>query len=187
QREELRVRQKTHTSSGRAPSESGIRYYVNQLLQQTSHHRHKKMQRLRELLVENHYDISSPLSEFANELSIATQFTTLVMRPNHTKDIVNNNHLIRANAYLLIMVVVFTLGLVKKLHLVSNVPLSSDELTNIDNFVTSTYNELNNQRSENELNAFVKSDSEKDFTKDMLDTIEVHFDNQSNGIHMGGK
>src|SRR5699024_5489982 len=51
QLEELQLIEKTHTSSGRSPSESGIRYYVNQLLQQTSHQQHKKIQRLRDLLV----------------------------------------------------------------------------------------------------------------------------------------
>src|SRR5699024_5830648 len=158
QLEELQLIEKTHTSSGRSQSESGIRYYVNQLLQQTSHQQHKKIQRLRDLLVENHYDISSALSEFANELSIASQYTTLVMRPNHKKDIINNIHLMRANAYLVIMVVVFTSGHVDHLHLVSKARLSSDELTKIANFVTARYNALNQQRLENELNAFAKSD-----------------------------
>ncbi|PWG67825.1 HrcA family transcriptional regulator, partial [Enterobacter mori] len=86
----------------------GIRYYVNQLLQQTSHQQQTKIQRLRDLLVENHYDISTTLSAFANELSIASQYTTLVMRQNHKKDIINNIHLIRANDHLVIMVVVLT-------------------------------------------------------------------------------
>ena len=60
-------------------------------------------------------------------------------------------------------------------------------MTKIANFVTARYNALNQQRLENELNAFAKSDFEKDFIKEMLDTIDVHFDNQSNGIYMGGK
>ena len=145
------------------------------------------MQRLKDLVIENHYDISSTLSDFANELSIASQYTTLVMRPNHKQDIINNIHLIRANAYLVIMVVVFTSGHVEHLHLASEVPLSNDELTKISNFVTAKYNEWNNHRFENELNAFVKSDTEKDFIKDMLNMIDIHFDNQSNGIFMGGK
>src|SRR5699024_12328412 len=84
QLEELQLIEKTHTTSGRSPSESGIRYYVNLLLQQTSHQHHKKIQRLRDLLIENHYDISSAMSEFANELSRYSQYTTLLMRP-HTK------------------------------------------------------------------------------------------------------
>ncbi|MEB8126698.1 heat-inducible transcription repressor HrcA [Staphylococcus succinus] len=185
--EDLELIEKTHTSSGRSPSELGIRYYVNQLLQQTSHQQQTKIQRLRDLLVENHYDISTTLSAFANELSVASQYTTLVMRPNHKKDIINNIHLIRANAHLVIMVVVFTSGHVEHLHLATQVPLSNDKLTKISNFVTTKYNKWNNQQFESELNTFVKSELEKQFIKEMLHTIEIHFDNQSNGIFMGGK
>lgn len=185
--EDLQLIEKTHSSSGRSPSEVGIRYYVNQLLQQTSHQQQTKIQRLNELLVSNHYDISSALSAFADELSVASQYTTLVMRPNHKKDIINNIHLIRANDYLIIMVVVFTSGHVEHLHLASQVPLTNDELTKISNFVSEKYQEWNKTEFENELNSFVKTTLEKEFIKDMLNTIEVHFDDQSNGIFMGGK
>ncbi|MCG7338582.1 heat-inducible transcriptional repressor HrcA [Staphylococcus sp. ACRSN] len=185
--EDLKLIEKVHSSSGRSPSEVGIRYYVNQLLQQTSHQQQIKIQRLKELLASNHYDISSALSAFADELSIASQYTTLVMRPNHKKDIINNIHLIRANDYLIIMVVVFTSGHVEHLHLASQAPLTNDELTKISNFVSAKYNEWNKTQFEDELNTFVKSTFEKEFIKDMLNTIEVHFDDQSNGIFMGGK
>ncbi|MEB6241717.1 heat-inducible transcriptional repressor HrcA [Staphylococcus gallinarum] len=185
--EDLQLIEKTHSSSGRSPSEVGIRYYVNQLLQQTSHQQQTKIQRLNELLVSNHYDISSALSAFADELSVASQYTTLVMRPNHKKDIINNIHLIRANDYLIIMVVVFTSGHVEHLHLASQVPLTNDELTKISNFVSEKYQEWNKTEFENELNSFVNTTLEKEFIKDMLNTIEVHFDDQSNGIFMGGK
>lgn len=185
--EDLQLIEKTHSSSGRSPSEVGIRYYVNQLLQQTSHQQQTKIQRLNELLVSNHYDISSALSAFADELSVASQYTTLVMRPNHKKDIINNIHLIRANDYLIIMVVVFTSGHVEHLHLASQVPLTNDELTKISNFVSEKYQEWNKTEFENELNSFVKTTLEKEFIKDMLNTIEVNFDDQSNGIFMGGK
>ncbi|SUM33303.1 heat-inducible transcriptional repressor [Staphylococcus gallinarum] len=40
--EDLQLIEKTHSSSGRSPSEVGIRYYVNQLLQQTSHQQQNK-------------------------------------------------------------------------------------------------------------------------------------------------
>ena len=85
------------------------------------------------------------------------------------------------------MVVVFTSGHVEHLHLASQVPLTNDELTKISNFVSEKYQEWNKTEFENELNSFVKTTLEKEFIKDMLNTIEVHFDDQSNGIFMGGK
>jgi F0F1-type ATP synthase delta subunit len=47
--------------------------------------------------------------------------------------------------------------------IISEVPLSNDELTKISNFVTAKYNEWNNHRFENEL--IIKSFSVSDFTK----------------------
>ena len=76
--EELNFLEKIHSSSGRAPSEQGFRLYVNQLLKQTSHQKQNKVQRLNQLLIENHYDISSALSYFADELSIKSQYATLL-------------------------------------------------------------------------------------------------------------
>ena len=95
QLEDMNFIEKVHTSSGRSPSELGFRYYVNQLLEQTSHQNSNKIQRLNQLMVENHYDTSSALSYFANELSMMSQYATLVVRPNHNQDIINNIHLIR--------------------------------------------------------------------------------------------
>ncbi|PTF59424.1 HrcA family transcriptional regulator, partial [Staphylococcus cohnii] len=40
---------------------------------------------------------------------------------------------------------------------------------------------------EQELNSFTQSVSEQDFIKTMFETLQLHFDNRSNGIFMGGK
>ena len=48
QLEEMHFIEKTHTSL-KVPSESGIRYYVNRLLEQTSHQSQNKIQRLNQL------------------------------------------------------------------------------------------------------------------------------------------
>ncbi|RRJ22279.1 HrcA family transcriptional regulator, partial [Pseudomonas aeruginosa] len=90
-----------------------------------------KIQRLNQLMVENHYDTSSALTYFANELSMVSQYATLVVRPNHNQDIINNIHLIRANTHLVIMVIVFSSGHVENVHLTSELPLTNDELNKI--------------------------------------------------------
>ncbi|HCX9126310.1 TPA: HrcA family transcriptional regulator, partial [Staphylococcus aureus] len=69
QLEDLNYIEKTHSSSGRSPSQLGFRYYVNRLLEQTSHQKTNKLRRLNQLLVENQYDVSSALTYFADELS----------------------------------------------------------------------------------------------------------------------
>jgi heat-inducible transcriptional repressor len=174
QLESLNLIEKTHTSSGRSPSELGFRYYVDQLLDQTSHQQQQKIQRIREILIEHQYNISTALDAFANELSIASQYTTLVMRPNHKQDIISNIHLVRANDYLVVMVVVFTSGHVEHLHLATQSRLDNDELNKISNFVTAKYNELSTYHFENDLNSFTQSVNERKFIRDMLDTIRSY-------------
>ena len=78
QLEDLNYIEKTHSSSGRSPSQLGFRYYVNRLLEQTSHQKTNKLRRLNQLLVENQYDVSSALTYFADELSNISQYTILI-------------------------------------------------------------------------------------------------------------
>ena len=80
---------------------------------QTSHQSQNKIQRLNQLLIENHYDSSTALSNFAHELSMKSQYATLVVRPNHKQDVINDIHLIRANNHLIILVIYFFLDMLK--------------------------------------------------------------------------
>lgn len=186
QLEDMNFIEKVHTSSGRSPSELGFRYYVNQLLEQTSHQNSNKIQRLNQLMVENHYDTSSALSYFANELSMMSQYATLVVRPNHNQDIINNIHLIRANTHLVIMVIVFSSGHVENVHLTSELPLTNDELNKISNFLSQQYDVLVKGQIE-EIDRFAQDQNEAHFIKQLIKMMNLHISNQSNSIYMGGK
>ena len=186
QLEDMNFIEKVHTSSGRSPSELGFRYYVNQLLEQTSHQNSNKIQRLNQLMVENHYDTSSALSYFANELSMMSQYATLVVRPNHNQDIINNIHLIRANTHLVIMVIVFSSGHVENVHLTSELPLTNDELNKISNFLSQQYDEIVKGQID-EIDRFAQDQNEAHFIKQLIKMMNLHISNQSNSIYMGGK
>lgn len=186
QLEDMNFIEKVHTSSGRSPSELGFRYYVNQLLEQTSHQNSNKIQRLNQLMVENHYDTSSALSYFANELSMMSQYATLVVHPNHNQDIINNIHLIRANTHLVIMVIVFSSGHVENVHLTSELPLTNDELNKISTFLSQQYDELVKGQIE-EIDRFAQDQNEAHFIKQLIKMMNLHISNQSNSIYMGGK
>ena len=186
QLEDMNFIEKVHTSSGRSPSELGFRYYVNQLLEQTSHQNSNKIQRLNQLMVENHYDTSSALSYFANELSMMSQYATLVVRPNHNQDIINNIHLIRANTHLVIMVIVFSSGHVENVHLTSELPLTNDELNKISNFLSQQYDEIVKGQI-GEIDRFAQDQNEAHFIKQLIKMMNLHISNQSNSIYMGGK
>lgn len=186
QLEDMNFIEKTHTSSGRTPSELGFRYYVNRLLEQTSHQNQNKIQRLNQLLIENHYDISTALTYFANELSMKSQYATLVVRPNHNQDIINNIHLIQANSHLVILVMVFSSGHVENIHVVTQIQLNHLNLNRIANFLTVHFNK-HNQDMQHEIKSFVNSSDEQELVNEMIELINIHINNQSNSIYMGGK
>ncbi len=186
QLEDMDFIEKVHTSSGRSPSELGFRYYVNQLLEQTSHQNSNKIQRLNQLMIENHYDTSYALTYFANELSMMSQYATLVVRPNHNQDIINNIHLIRANNHLIIMILVFSSGYVENVHLTSELPLTNDELNKISNFLSNQYNKLIKGQID-EIERFAQTQNEAQFIKELVKMMNLHISNQSNSIYMGGK
>ncbi len=186
QLEDMDFIEKVHTSSGRSPSELGFRYYVNQLLEQTSHQNSNKIQRLNQLMIENHYDTSSALTYFANELSMMSQYATLVVRPNHNQDIINNIHLIRANNHLIIMILVFSSGYVENVHLTSELPLTNDELNKISNFLSNQYNKLIKGQID-AIERFAQTQNEAQFIKELVKMMNLHISNQSNSIYMGGK
>ncbi len=186
QLEDMDFIEKVHTSSGRSPSELGFRYYVNQLLEQTSHQNSNKIQRLNQLMIENHYDTSSALTYFANELSMMSQYATLVIRPNHNQDIINNIHLIRANNHLIIMILVFSSGYVENVHITSELPLTNDELNKISNFLSNQYNKLIKGQID-EIERFAQTQNEAQFIKELVKMMNLHISNQSNSIYMGGK
>ncbi len=84
---------------------------------------------------------TSALTYFADELSNISQYTTLVVHPNHKQDIINNVHLIRANPNLVIMVIVFSSGHVEHVRtFASDIPFSNDKLNTISNFCTNKLN-----------------------------------------------
>lgn len=186
QLEALNYIEKTHTSSGRSPSQLGFRYYVNRLLEQTSHQTINKYKRLNQLLIESQYDMSSALTYFADELSHMSQYTTLVVHPNHKQDVINNIHLIQANENLVIMIIVFSSGHVEHVNLVSEQPFNNDRLATIGNFVTAHLSQFN-QNLNNNIDNFAQTEQEAAFINKLVETMNKHVDNQSNSVYMGGK
>lgn len=79
--EELGFIEKTHTSSGRVPSEKGYRFYVDHLLKPTS----MSVQEIRSIqsLFQNQIvEMEQTIRESANILSELTSYTTILLGPN---------------------------------------------------------------------------------------------------------
>ncbi|MFS0861619.1 heat-inducible transcriptional repressor HrcA [Fredinandcohnia sp. 179-A 10B2 NHS] len=78
--EELGFIEKTHSSSGRVPSEKGYRYYVDHLLS-PSRLSLKEKQELKSIFAEKIYELEKIVQKSAQILSDLTNYTSIVLGP----------------------------------------------------------------------------------------------------------
>ncbi|MEK5270716.1 heat-inducible transcriptional repressor HrcA [Aeribacillus sp. FSL K6-8394] len=78
--EELGLIEKTHTSSGRVPSEKGYRYYVDHLLSPKKLTK-KEIMAIRSIFAEKIYELETLVQKSAQILSELTSYTAIVLGP----------------------------------------------------------------------------------------------------------
>ena len=78
--EEMGFIEKTHTSSGRVPSEKGYRYYVDHLLTPPLV-RNEEIQMLNSVFVDRFYELEKIVQKSAQILSEITNYTAIVLGP----------------------------------------------------------------------------------------------------------
>lgn len=179
--EEIGLIEKVHASSGRSPSIKGFRYYVDQLLENTSPLKENKNQRLNTLLSD--YNLSEALSVYANELSMFTQYTTLVMKPNQMINQISDVHLFNTVTNLVIMVIVFESGEVEHIQLAVNQKFSQTHLVKIANIIKHYYNANEKLEISNE----IKQSSIFSIVHQLLDLLYQRVNDINNDIYLGGK
>lgn len=91
--EELGFLEKTHSSSGRVPSEKGYRYYVDHLLKPKSM-TSKEIELIQSLFQNQLLEMEQVIRESANILSDLTSYTTILLGPNVEKHRVKSFQLV---------------------------------------------------------------------------------------------
>lgn len=78
--EELELLEKTHTSSGRIPSEKGYRYYVDHVISPTI--KEKKVGIIKDIMQNELVEYEQIVQMSADVLSKLTNYTTIILGPN---------------------------------------------------------------------------------------------------------
>ncbi|MGV3041434.1 heat-inducible transcriptional repressor HrcA [Staphylococcus rostri] len=188
--EEQHLIEKTHSSSGRIPSEAGFRLYVNQLLQQPNVEGHQSKLNLSTLFSENHYDISTTLDRLAQLFSDQSHYTTIVVGPDHTKSSIIDVHLMKVNAKHLIVVLIHQTGHVKHLHLSSSLDLDDMTVIKLSNFMSKNIESFLNDGNQQHIDAYRLmgfSDSEVTVLLQVYYLIKKHLESETSRIYLGGK
>lgn len=179
---------KTHTSSGRIPSEAGFRLYANRLLKQPMKDNKQNNININEMYLKHHFDISSTLDNFAEDFSNQSHYTTLVVGPDHSKVAILDIKLMKVHDHHLIIVLIYETGHVKHLHLSSQTPISSSSILKLSNFLSlhcvSIVNRTMDIQSQS-LDGLSKS--EVTFSNQLIDLIHREVASESSRIYLGGK
>ncbi|MCS4485567.1 heat-inducible transcriptional repressor HrcA [Staphylococcus americanisciuri] len=188
--EEQKLIEKTHSSSGRVPSEAGFRLYVNQLLQQPSVEGHQNKLNLSTLYSENHYDISTTLNCLAQLFSDQSHYATIVVGPDHTKSSVIDVHLMKVNTHHIIVVLIHQSGHVKHLHLSLTFELDDMTVIKLSNFMSRNIEAFLNHGNHHYLDAYRLMGFNNTEVAVMLQVyylIKKHLETETSRIYLGGK
>lgn len=169
---------KTHTSSGRVPTDVGYKFYLNELLkirELTKNEREKI-----ELAYERKMnELEGILEHTSRLLSKLTSYTSIVVEPQKSTERVRKIQLVHINNYSLMCVTVLEDSAVKtkKLHLSS--PISEEELLIIQKDLTRRIND-------NKITTLELDELFKQFIYKGIDDFDADEDDSNSGLFIRG-
>ncbi|WP_033828367.1 heat-inducible transcriptional repressor HrcA [Bacillus andreraoultii] len=107
--EELGFIEKTHTSSGRVPSEKGYRFYVDHLISPNKV-TNDEIKRINDLFNEKIYELEKVVQNSAKVLSELTEYTAIVLGPNVKDNKLSKFQIIPINNETAVAVIVTNTG-----------------------------------------------------------------------------
>ena len=111
--EKIGFLEKTHTSSGRIPSQKGYRYYVDELLREDSLSR-AEIAYIKEKLEQKVNDLEELTKIATSTLSEVTHYTTVAIGPQVNKHIIADIKFILLGARLLMAVILTDSGIIRE-------------------------------------------------------------------------
>ncbi len=133
--EELGFIEKTHTSSGRIPSEKGYRYYVDHLLSPQKPAQ-KDIYKIKSIFAERIYEMEKIVQRSAKILSELTNYTAIVLGPDVKENKLKRIQMIPINNETAVAIIITNTGHVenKLVHLPQSININEiEKLVNILN------------------------------------------------------
>ncbi|NJH86420.1 heat-inducible transcription repressor HrcA [Staphylococcus agnetis] len=180
--------EKTHSSSGRIPSEAGFRLYANRLLNEPIEANKQNYISMYDMYTKHHFDISSTLNHFAKVFSNQSHYTTLVVGPDHSKVALLDIKLLKVHDHHLVIVLIYETGHIKQLHLSSSQPISQSSVIRMSNYVSEqAQSNINQTFHPQYLDAYDFSSDEYDILFKVYQLIHQQLSSESARIYLGGK
>lgn len=186
QLEELELLEKTHTSSGRVPSEKGIRHYVDQLLKVKSRSK-QSIDWFNQFYDDNQYDVNAMLKWLALEISNRSHYTTVVLGPNKFSRHIFEIHFVRVNPNHLMSVIVFADGYVEKVHLQISKLITHEQIEKFMNYLNLHFKQNTLSALINTLESLTLSFIDQQFINNFKYALITQINDQNEEMFLGGK
>ncbi|MBQ3415606.1 MAG: heat-inducible transcription repressor HrcA [Clostridia bacterium] len=111
--EKIGLLEKTHTSSGRVPSEKGYRYYVDELIKEDNISL-EEVKYISDKLETKVNEIEELTKIAANTISEVTHYTAVSIGPKTNKQIIDNIKFVLLNTRMMLAIILTDAGLVKE-------------------------------------------------------------------------
>ena len=127
--------EKTHTSSGRVPSQKGYRYYVDHLLMPRNL-RQDEISRIQSLFAERMNEVEKVVENTAQILSELTDYTSIVLGPNVAQHRLKRIQFVEVDALRVLAVMITDSAHVENRIFHLQKPVSGSELEKMANFLS---------------------------------------------------
>lgn len=132
--EELGLLQQPHTSAGRIPTETGLRFFIDSLLKVRSLSQ-KEKQEIRQRLNIDSLDMESVVQRTSRMLSEITPYAGIVLAPNPGAQRFRHLEFVRLRAGKYLAILVSTSGLIENRIVALDVDLDASQLERIHNYL----------------------------------------------------
>lgn len=178
--EDLGFLEKTHTSSGRVPSDKGYRYYVDNLIRINSTEMIDR-ELMKKQMVSEMRELDHVIKTGTKILSQFTQYTSIAMTPELAMNKLKHIQLVPVDNSKILVVLVTNTGLIKNAYFRVDKEIPVDHLNIITNFLNDKFTghyigEMDESFSENALRDLLEV---KDTFKDIAPLVTRSIDRLS--------
>lgn len=141
--EDMGYLDKTHSSSGRKPSDKGYRLYVDKLMGISSLSYEEKLYIKNKILDSAIYQVDNMLKQAASLMSELTSLISVAKTPSISNSTIKALQLLRVNKSDILLIIVTNNGIIKDSLVRLIKPLDDDMLTKINNLLNLKLRDLN--------------------------------------------
>lgn len=175
--EDMGFIEKTHTSSGRIPTDLGYKYYLDELLE-IERLTFEEKQNIDMIYNRRVIELDNILEKTTNLLSKMTSYTSIVVEPKTTNDRLERIELIYIDEYLLMLIIIMEDRTIKTKKINMPYPILKEEVLNLNIEINKKLKE--NIISVSEIESFIignniledeEKDEDDDFDKYFINNI----------------